>query len=77
MLEAENESQYIVFDAISLLSSCSIESRSGKRESDCKNWDSEHNSFTQIDDAEEVRYVVGSSASAVKETKLWDAKISP
>ena len=70
MLEAENQSQYIVFDAISLLSSCSIESQNETKEPGCKNETCEHNSFTQIDDAEEVRYVVGSSAFAIKETRL-------
>ena len=69
MLEAENQSQYIVFDAISLLSSFSIDSQSGTR-ADCKNGDSEDNSFTQIDDAKEVRYVDDSSAPLFKETKL-------
>ena len=70
MLEAENQSQYIVFDAISLLPSGSTKSRSRAMESESENEALRTNSFTQKDDAEEIRYVVGSAASAIKESNV-------
>ena len=70
MLEAENQSQYIDFDATSSLSSYDTESRSGKKESEGGDDDCCLNSLTQVmirDDGDEFRYVVGSATLTVVE----------
>ena len=70
MLEAENQSQYIDFDATSSLSSYEIESRSGRRESKSVDEDLSLNSVTQVmvrGKGDDVRYVAGSATSAIAE----------
>ena len=73
MLEAENQSEYIDFDATSSLSSYDKKSRSGRRESESDDEAWSLNSMTQImirDDGDEVRYVVGSPASTIAEDNV-------
>ena len=73
MLEAENQGEYIDFDATSSLSSYSIESRSGRRESESDDEDWCVNTVTQVmirDDGDEVRYVVGSATSSTAEDNV-------
>ena len=71
MLEAENQGEYIDFNATSSLFSYSIESSSRKSESDDEDWCV--NTVTQImirDDGDEIRYVVGSATSSTSEDNV-------
>ncbi|XP_065844670.1 uncharacterized protein [Oscarella lobularis] len=70
MLEAENHSQYIDFDATGSLFSYDTESRYGREESESGDEDWCLDSMTQVmacGEGDEVSYVVGSATSSVAE----------